>query len=427
MSATPDLKVALVALNAPGHQSLALGYVRAYAEQAPRLAGRVGFMTLDLDSDMDPWWVAYRILRLEPDVLGMSVKCWNAQHIYQVCSIVKRTSPGIHIVLGGPEVSPMAEQILETHPYVDTIVRGEGEETFAELLGAMLHGGRLWYVDGVTTRRDDGVVSAPARPLIADLDSIPSPYASGLLGAHGDLTYIETYRGCPRSCAYCYEGKGYDRIRYFSQERVAAEIEAIAGSGRARSLSFIDPVFNLTRERLEWLGDVLEPWARQGVRLHTIEVDIERIGTEEAALLRRAGVVSVETGPQTVSATTLERCNRRFDRERFSAGVEACKQAGIAVECDLIVGLPGDTADDLAAGLDYLLSLDPGKVQLSSLNVLPGTPLWERAEEYGIVCNPEPPHEVMCTATMGFTELRRAEAFGATVAAHYGARSPSGR
>ena len=425
MSPAPDLKVALVALNMPGHQSLALGYIRAYAEQDRRLAGRVGFIALDLSSDTDPWWIAYRILRLQPDVLGMSVACWNARQVYDVCSLVKTMSPEVHIVLGGPEVTPIAEDVLRDHPCVDSVVRGEGEETFAEFLDAMLRGGRIWYVDGVTTRRGDKVTSAPDRPLIADLDAIPSPYLSGILGPHGDQTFIETYRGCPRSCAYCFEGKGYDRIRHFSQERVAAEIAAVAGSGAVRTLSFIDPIFNLTSERLGWLSSLLEPWADKGVRLHTIEVDIERVGPGEAALLRKAGVASVETGPQSIGEAALDTCNRKFDAERFAAGVVACKDAGISVECDLIVGLPGDTADDVVRGLDYVLALDPGKVQLSTLHVLPGTALWDRAEELGLVCNPQPPHEVISTSTMDFAELRRTEAFANVVAAHYGARTGS--
>lgn len=419
--AAPDLKVALVALNAPGHQSLALGYLRAYAEADRRLTGRVGFMTLDLDSEMDPWWVAYRILRMQPDVLGMSVKCWNARHTYEVCSIVKRSAPHIHIVLGGPEVSAIAEQVMREHPSIDTIVRGEGEATFADVLDALLHGGRLHYVEGVTTRRDDRIISAVQRPLIADLGTIPSPYTTGLLGVIDDYTYIETYRGCPRSCAYCYEGKGYERIRYFPQERVAQEIQAIAGAG-AQSLSFIDPVFNLTRERLGWLSELLEPWAQRGMRLHTIEVDIERVDANVAALLKRAGVATVETGPQSVNPDTLKTCNRGFDPERFAAGIAACKSVGIGVECDLIVGLPGDTGQDVMRGLEFVLALDPGKVQLSTLAVLPGTPLWEHAEEYGLVCNPEPPHEIMRTAEMDFAELRHAEAFGNTVAGHYASR-----
>jgi anaerobic magnesium-protoporphyrin IX monomethyl ester cyclase len=422
MSGQPLLKVALVALNWPGYQSLALGYLRAFAEADQHLAGRAAFVTLDLDSEMDPWWVAYRILGLEPDVVAFSVMCWNANKVFTTCSLIKQAMPDIRIVIGGPEVTPIAEQVLEKHPEIEIAVRGEGEETFAELIHTMLGTRKLSYVDGVTVRDGDRITSAPDRPLIANLDDIPSPYTAGVLQPLQGSAYIETFRGCPHDCGYCFEGKGYGRVRYFSKERVTAEIDALAGSGAVTSFSFVDPVFNLTRDRLEWLSEVLAPHAARGLRLHTIEVDIEHIDDEEAEMLSRAGVVSVETGPQTVGAAALEACHRRFDRDRFVSGVEALKRRGISVECDLIIGLPGDTLQDFFDGLDFLVELDPGIIQMSSLHVLPGTDLWNRAEELGLVFNQDPPHEIIHTATMGFAELRRAEAYGSTVSDHYRAR-----
>ncbi|MDA3937248.1 MAG: hypothetical protein PF636_10425, partial [Actinomycetota bacterium] len=61
------LRVALVALNSPGYQSLGLAYVRAHAQEDSRLRGRVALTSLDLSSDEDPWWVAYRIITMEPE------------------------------------------------------------------------------------------------------------------------------------------------------------------------------------------------------------------------------------------------------------------------------------------------------------------------------------------------------------------------
>jgi radical SAM superfamily enzyme YgiQ (UPF0313 family) len=283
-------------------------------------------------------------------------------------------------------------------------------------------GGKAWRVDGVTTWKDGEVFSAPDRALIANLDSIPSPYLTGQLVAKQGAAYIETYRGCPHNCAYCYEGKGYGRIRHFSPERIAADVEAVASTPGVGEFSFIDSVFNLNRDQLEKVVGILEPWARQGRRLHTIEVDIERIGPQEAQLLKRAGVRSVETGPQTIGAKALEACNRRFDPEKFRNGVEACKSVGITVECDLILGLPEDTFDDFLDGLEFVLDVDPGIIQFSTLHVLPGTELWERSKELGLIYNSRPPHEIIQTPTMDFADLRRAEVLGSAATTHYRAR-----
>lgn len=422
MSRRPDLAVALVGLNWPGYQSLALGYVRAAAQFDERLAGKAGFTTLDLDSELDPWWVAYRVAGIDPDVVGFSVMCWNARAVYEACAIIKLACPETCIVLGGPEVGPIAEEVLERNPAVDAVVRGEGEETFADLLATLLKGGKSWRVEGVTSRRDGAIVSAPDRAPISDLDSIPSPYISGVMVPKNGSAYIETSRGCPHKCAYCYEGKGVDRVRSFGDERIAAEIEAVATAPGMTNFSFIDSVFNMTGSRLRMLSDLMAPHAQRGVRLHTIEIDIERVDDEQAALLARAGVESVETGPQSIGAKALAACERRFDRDKFVAGVRACRRAGIEVECDLIVGLPGDTMDDFTRALEFVIDVDPGRIQFSTLHVLPGTTLWDRAAEFGLAFNPNPPHEVVTTPDMSFSDLRRAEVLGSAITAHYRAR-----
>lgn len=421
--ANGPLKVVLVALNSPGYQSLALGYVRAYAQADRRLAGRVGFQTLDLTVDVDPWWVAYRVLGLEPDVVGVSLTCWNARNAFDVCRVLKAARPGIRVVLGGPEAGPLAETLLAQHPEVDMVVRGEGEITFTELLYALTRDRAPERVDGVSARTARGdVVSAPDRPLIADLDTIPSPYLAGVMRPADGAAYIETYRGCPHRCGYCFEGKGSTRVRSFSKARIAAEIETVAGTPGVRSFSFIDAVFNLTDDRLAFLSRQLAPHAARGMRLHTVEVDIERIDDAQAQLLVAAGVASVETGPQTVGAEALATCRRRLDTERFQRGVEALKRVGISVECDLIVGLPGDRVQDFFAGLELCFALDPGTVQTSTLHVLPGTDLWNRAEELGLRFDPQAPHEIVATATIGYNDLRRAEVRSVYLQRVYSAR-----
>ena len=418
----PELKVALVALNQPGYQSLALGYVRAYAEAHERLRKRAAFQTLDLAAETDPWWIAYRILRMGPDVVGFSVMCWNARAIYDVCAILRSAQPSLVIVLGGPEVAPQAEAVLEANPAVDAVVRGEGEATFAELLLVIATGKKMWLCEGVSARNGDAVTSAPDRAPIEDLDSIPSPYLSGALVPTESSSYVETFRGCPHRCGYCFESKGIAGVRSFSRERVRAEIDALAKAPGTRTFSFVDSVFNLTGERLSWLADTLEPHARKGLRLHTIEVDIERIGDAEASELRRAGVVSVETGPQTTGAEALRTCGRSFDPDRFVAGVEALKRAGISVECDLIVGLPGDDTPDVLRSLRWVLDLDPGVLQTSTLRVLPGTDLAARADELGLRYASEPDHSVIQTDGIGFVDIRRLEAMAVALQGCYRAR-----
>lgn len=417
-----ELRVALLGVSSPGYRSLALDYLQAAVQADPRLE-RVAITRLDAETSVDPWWTAYRVLRLNPapDVIALPVYCWTARHVYELVRVLKASSPGTFVVLGGPEVGPIADEVLAQQPAVDAVVRGEGELAFPDLVYSCLRDGDPGAVPGVTARVDDRIVAGPERPPVSSLDDIASPF-QGRMHATDGSAYLETYRGCPHRCAYCFEGKGSTRIRSFSWDRIAADIESFASVPGMRAFSFIDPVFNLTPDRLPRLSELLEPVAKRGIRLHTIEVDIERIDAEQAELLSRAGVASVETGPQTVGAAALETCRRAFDPDRFRAGVEACRAAGISVECDLIVGLPGDTVDDVIAGMEFAISLDPGTVQLSTLHVLPGTDLWNRADELGLVFDSQPPHELIRTAQLSFGELRRLEELGKAASVIYKAR-----
>lgn len=419
MSFTAPLRIALVDLSWPGYHSLGLAYIRAFAEADPRLQDAASFNTLNLSCDEDPWWVAYRLDLVKPDVVGFSVTCFNAQVAYGAAKLVKAAHPEVKIVVGGPEVGPVAEEVLQSHPYIDCVVRGEGEQSFAELLSTLLADDDVDDIPGVTSLVGGCVVSGPERPPIEELDSIPSPLLAGVLTPADGLTFIETYRGCPNRCAWCYEGKGSQHIRRFSNQRIAAEIDALASAPGVKSFSFIDPVFNLNDDHLAHVTSLLEPHASDGLRLHTIEVDLARIEQHHARLLSRAGVVSVEGGPQTIGPRSLAACNRRFDPKSFAAGVKACRSHGIRVQCDLIIGLPGDTFEQILDNFEYVLSLDPGRLQVSTLHVLPGTELWERAKDLGIQYDREPPHVVIRNREMEFGQIRQAEAFGLALTQAY--------
>ncbi len=426
MKGAKRLVVALAGVSAPGYRSLANAYLRASLKADTRLP-ELWITTPEFTTATDPWWIAYQMLALDPapDVVGFSVMCFNARTVYEAIRVIKASNPATYVVVGGPEVGPIPHDVLAEQPGIDAVVTGEGEFALPDLLHSLVRGGDPCSVPGVTAREGSTTLSGPAREPIADLDTVPSPFLAGPHATDGS-TYLETFRGCPHRCAYCFEGKGSTRIRSFSWDRIAADIEAVASTPGMRSLSFIDPVFNLTTDRLTRLSELMSPWAKRGVRLHTIEVDIERVDDEAAALLARAGVVSVETGPQTIGGTALTQCHRSFDAQKFAAGVLACKQAGIVVECDLIVGLPGDTARDVRDSLEFVLSLDPGRIQLSTLHVLPGTDLWYRAGELGLTYDPQPPHELIKTAQLSYAELRQLEVSGNAAATIYRARVPKG-
>ena len=193
----------------------------------------------------------YFLSKEHPRIVGFSCYCWSINKILDLSRLLKQLDPDIKIILGGPEAGPAAEKYLSENPAVDIIVRGEGEQTFKELLCSFLGvGPELALTKGITYRGSDGIESTDARPLLANLDEIPSPYLTGVLIPRDEVTYIETFRGCPYRCAFCHEGKNFPELRFFSDERVKKEIELIMSTKSIGSFHFVDSVLQFV-ERVQ--------------------------------------------------------------------------------------------------------------------------------------------------------------------------------
>jgi radical SAM superfamily enzyme YgiQ (UPF0313 family) len=417
----PPLTVTLVSFNAAGHFSLANGYLKVYAEKDRSLRPRIDIDLVDFAVESnDARQALFYLSQRLPDVLGISCYCWNVEVSLEVARLYKALAPRGVVVLGGPEVGPIAERYLDGNDALDIVVRGEGEETFRQVLRHLACGeGTLEEIQGITYRRDGTVTSNPNRAPIFNLDDIPSPYLAGVLQPRDQVTYVEASRGCPYHCAYCYEGKEAPGVRLFSEKRIQREIQAVTGTPGVRSFHLVDSVFNLNKERLRGLSRLISEVNQTGTKILTVEVLADLVDEEAAQLLRQAGVASVETGPQTVHADTLALMRRPHRPDAFARGIRLLREAGIQVLCDLIIGLPGDNFFRFAQSIREVMALRPTTLVFSILHVLPGTELHENAHRYGLRFDSHAPHLVIDTDTFPFGAIDRAVLMSVPVAKEY--------
>jgi radical SAM superfamily enzyme YgiQ (UPF0313 family) len=420
----PPLTVTLVSFNLAGHFSLANGYLKATAEKDGWLRKKVDIDLVDFSVESnDARQALFYLSQRRPGVLGLSCYCWNLEVNLELARLYKSLAPDSLVVLGGPEVGPTAEACLEENRSVDAVVRGEGELTFRELLRCLVGGkGSLGEIRGITYRADSGVTSTADRAPIANLGEIPSPYLTGVLTPRDRVTYVETSRGCPYRCAYCYEGKNFPKVRFFPEKRIQREVEAVVNAPGVRSFHLVDSVFNLKKDRLQRLARMISEVNRAGARILTVEILAETVDEQTVELFRQAHVASVETGPQTVHQDTLALMRRHHDPERFARGVTLLQDAGIQVLCDLIVGLPGDNFFRFARSIQEVMGLGPSRLVFSVLHVLPGTELYENAASYGLRFDPRAPHLVVDTDTFPFVEIDRAVLLSLSVGREYNLR-----
>ena len=272
-------KVVLLSFNYTNHFSLANGYLKAYAEKDPYIRDTSSIQLLDFDAEKhDIRQMLYYLAKEQPAIVGFSCYCWSMDKTLSLTRSLKQLDPKVKIILGGPEVGPAAQKYMMENPAIDAIVVGEGEVTFHELLRSFFGTGTsLAQVKGIVYREKDRIVTTETRPLYANLEDIPSPYLTGILRPRDEVTYIETYRGCPYRCAFCYEGKNFSELRFFPEERIKKEIELIMSIPTIRSFHIVDSVFNLKKERLKRLAQMLSDANKFGTCLRTVEVMAELI------------------------------------------------------------------------------------------------------------------------------------------------------
>jgi len=389
---------------------LALGYLTACAGSAlPQVDVTIApqeIMSYGGDARIIRWLEGEA-----PDLIGFGVAVWNLGRTLYLCRELKKKLPETFLILGGPEVTGDNDYLLEQGGF-DAGVVGEGEETFVALLDALLRRRSLRAVSGLLLREGESWALTPPRALVERLDGIPSPYLAGILEpSFLNSVFLETVRGCPYRCAYCYYHKSYPRVRTFPLDRVKAELRWAVERG-VKDVTIIDPCFARRphlRELLEMMAEV-----NSGGQFRVqCELNAEDPDGDLVQLLARAGVNSVEVGLQTTNRRALDLIHRRFSPVEFLTGVKLLREAGICAVVDIIVGLPGDTLDDVKRSVDFLVANEAfDDLKLYPLSVLPGTELRRRASDLGLRYRREPPYYVLETGEMTRDEIKKAFAYG---------------
>jgi anaerobic magnesium-protoporphyrin IX monomethyl ester cyclase len=382
---------------------LALLYIKAYLVEH----GHCAFDAVDIaefSQDATADEIVPRILRQTPDVVGLSCYVWNITVLMEVSRRIKALRPNTVIVLGGPEVGPIAASVLRRHPDVDIIVKSEGEIAFADLVAQWNRGAGISGVKGICFRDGATIVETDEAPPLLDLNHLSSPHLVEYASHRDRIVCIETQRGCVFKCNFCFYNKDLSiRNRRFDLDRVKQEI-LFWLERDVFEIYLMDPVFNLYAERTKDICRFVAEHNTRRVAFHA-EVWAEFIDEELAGLMHDANFTFLEVGLQTTDTTALATVERRLKMEKFLKGIGYLKQYKLDFELQLIYGLPGDTAASFRKSLAFAVSLDPPDLAVYPLMVLPGTELWRKAEVIGLQFDPEPPYYVLSHASMTADEI----------------------
>ncbi|HEX9698456.1 MAG TPA: cobalamin-dependent protein [Acidobacteriota bacterium] len=392
--------------------------VLAAAAADPGLKGTdfafIDFRKNDVDAYVDA------IVDFEADLVGFSVYLWSSILLTEVARRVKQRRPDCTIVFGGPSARTA---LFDLPPYdspvsyLDAVVESEGETTFCEIARQPeLNRAALGSVGGLHLPTSNGWIDTGPRTPIADLDQIASPFQLGLMPDHS-VAYLETYRGCPMSCAFCEWGRADNPGTVFSQDYIAAELAAYAAAD-VPAVFLVDAGLNLNAKAFRNLAAAERQVGFLRRAGFWCEVYPSLIKDEQMEFLGSVGGSSyLGIGLQSLDDDVLRALQRPFKRDRFETVVHQLAPIADA-EIQIIFGLPTDSPDGFRRTLEYALSF-PASVRAYHCLVLPDALLTRSLPEWDVQFDPRTLEMVSC-AGWSYADLQQMRGYLGDLASSVG-------
>lgn len=305
-------------------------------------------------------------------LVGFGVYVWNDAEVRDLIRLIK--GKGADIVLGGPQISYMEKNLLESiYPEADFFVRGQGEMAIVALAKGKMP--------------DDCGIHIAGTPDLGhkadhDLLELPSPYLLETIQIQDNIRW-ETQRGCPFKCSFCQHREPGKRLKHqwFDCQRLEKELEMFAAAGVKR-ISVLDPIFHTNPTRA--IG-VLNSIKAAGVTAQlALQCRFETC-TEEFLDALDGLDVTLEFGLQTTIKAEYLAIQRPNHMEVVCNRIRQLHERKIDFEISLIYGLPHQTLESFRASVDWCLQREVPRVRAWPLMLLRGTPLYEQKELYGFV------------------------------------------
>jgi len=352
---------------------------------------------LEFDINQRALDIAEILLAQKPRIIGFGVYIWNTVQTEAVITILKRISPEIRIVLGGPEVSYEVDQ-QSIIKLADFVITGEADLKFAELCGQLLRG------------------EAPSQKILIstlptfDQIQLPYDYYDDKDIAHR-VVYVEASRGCPFTCEFCLSSLDVP-VRQVSLEPFLAAMDKLMRRG-VKQFKFVDRTFNLnlktSSEILTFFLDRYFP----GLFVH-FEMVPDRLPDQLRSIIAKfpKGSLQFEVGIQTFNEEVSANISRRQNYQKLADNLRYLRQeTGVHIHADLIVGLPGETVESFGRGFDRLIELGPQEIQVGILKRLRGTPIVRHDQGFQMCYNNQPPYEILSNSQIDFFSMQKMRRF----------------
>ncbi len=357
-----------------------------------------------------------------PDIILGTCYLFNRDFLLRVLQRVKTIHPECTVILGGPEFWTHNESFLRTAPYVDAVIRGEGEAVIGDMLKKLRKGEDKWddlsgvcrLTNGDSVYCDNGTAMLSQK----ELEGLPPPAEDEFFDFQKPFQQLETSRGCIGRCTFCTSSL-LPGTRKFPVERVQRELDIFRRMG-VREVRVLDRTFNEDPRRCVQLLEMFRthyPDMRFHLEIHP--AFLTPAVREQLALFPPENL-HLEAGIQTLSYAPRKSVGRPGEKQSELEGLHfLCTATNRNVHVDLLAGLPQMSLDDVLSDIHTTVNLDPDEIQLEILKALPGTSLAEHAASYRICASPAPPYEVLQTEHMSCQQLQTATQYSKILDDYY--------
>ena len=363
-----------------------------------------------------------RIESFNPDIVAASAfATCNTCSVVRTLEIAKKTNPEILTVTGGQHFTATAQESLEKYPEIDVIVRGEGEQTFTELVKNVAKKPSFPKIKGISFRHKGKFLHNSPRQLIEDLNQLPYPgyhfvkdivhkyHFAAMAGRKAPYALIEGARGCSHRCTFCTQWRHWRGVwRLKTPERIADEIEFCYQNYGSRFIWLTDDDFG-PGKRASGLADELCQREIGDDLMLFVQWRCDDVIKSSRFLpkMHKAGLYWVMVGVESPRDSTLESFRKGITAEEAKKAVKLLKKNDIFSHAMFVIGDRKDTAESIANLREFANELDPDFAIFTALTPFPGTEISEEAKRNGWIEDFNLSHYDMAHAIMPTETLSR--------------------
>ncbi len=370
---------------------LSIAYLAAYLRER-----KINVRTIDAPIEgWDHLRTAREVIKSGALIVGVTCLTENRYSALKTLRAIKSLKKDILCVIGGLHPTFTDKLIIENYPFVDIVVRGEGEETLYEIVTSVKKKKSLSKIKGISYRKNGKYVFNPDRGFIANIESLPFPaydlFPMNKYPLPPDInakvkqtSLVTTSRGCPMKCKFCATTNAWGiRIRSTSAERLFKEIKYLYEKFGVDYIRFADDLFTLRRQKvIDFCKLVIKNKLPIKFR---IQARVDTVDEEVLTLLKKAGCDMIEYGAESGSDKVLKEVGKNITVEKIKKASYLTRKVGIEVKFFLIVGSLNETPNDTWQTFKLIKEIRPDWIGINPLTIYPGTYVYEVAKKEGLV------------------------------------------